>query len=168
MPVTCCTLGTTLACRSVTLSAPMRTTTSYGPVTYSDDKHAREGGELLGDDLGAAHLGLDQHESLDHPFPSVSLHRILAAGTKRTAGPAGVQASEGGGMATDEPAETLAGVGEFAVIDRLVAGRDQPATVVLGPGDDAAVVVAGDGRTRGVHRHAGGRAALPAGLVHAA
>src|SRR3954454_19891672 len=50
-------------------------------------------------------------------------------------------------MATDEPAETLAGVGEFAVIDRLVAGRDQPATVVLGPGDDAAVVVAGDGRT---------------------
>src|SRR3954468_8017988 len=50
-------------------------------------------------------------------------------------------------MATDDPAETLAGVGEFAVIDRLVAGRDQPATVVLGPGDDAAVVVAGDGRT---------------------
>ena len=35
-------------------------------------------------------------------------------------------------MATDEPAETLAGVGEFAVIDRLVAGRDQPATVALG------------------------------------
>ena len=50
-------------------------------------------------------------------------------------------------MATDEPAETLAGVGEFAVIDRLVTGRDQPATVVLGPGDDAAVVAAGDGRT---------------------
>ena len=50
-------------------------------------------------------------------------------------------------MATDEPAETLAGVGEFAVIDRLVKGRDQPATVVLGPGDDAAVVVAGGGRT---------------------
>ncbi len=50
-------------------------------------------------------------------------------------------------MATDEPAETLAGLGEFAVIDRLVTGRDQPATVALGPGDDAAVVVAGDGRT---------------------
>ena len=50
-------------------------------------------------------------------------------------------------MATDEPAETLAGLGEFAVIDRLVTGRDQPATVVLGPGDDAAVVAAGDGRT---------------------
>ncbi len=50
-------------------------------------------------------------------------------------------------MATDEPAETLAGVGEFAVIDRLVAGREQPPAVALGPGDDAAIVVAGDGKT---------------------
>jgi thiamine-monophosphate kinase len=50
-------------------------------------------------------------------------------------------------MATDEPAETLAGAGEFAVIDRLVAGREQPDTVVLGPGDDAAVVFARDGTT---------------------
>jgi thiamine-monophosphate kinase len=50
-------------------------------------------------------------------------------------------------MATDEPAETLAAVGEFAVIDRLVAGRQQPDTVALGPGDDAAIVVAGDGKT---------------------
>src|SRR5689334_6184091 len=50
-------------------------------------------------------------------------------------------------MATGEPAETLAGVGEFGVIDRVVAGRDQSAAVVLGPGDDAAVVLAGDGRT---------------------
>ena len=49
-------------------------------------------------------------------------------------------------MATDEPAETLAGVGEFAVIDRLVAGREQPKAVSLGPGDDAAVVRADDGR----------------------
>ena len=50
-------------------------------------------------------------------------------------------------MATDEPADTLAGLGEFAVIDRLVAGRDQPATVALGPGDDAAVVLTADGKT---------------------
>lgn len=49
-------------------------------------------------------------------------------------------------MASDD-AETLAGVGEFAVIDRLVTGREQPPNVALGPGDDAAVVVAGDGRT---------------------
>jgi thiamine-monophosphate kinase len=48
-------------------------------------------------------------------------------------------------MASDD-AETLAGVGEFAVIDRLVAGRGQPSTVALGPGDDAAVVLAPDRR----------------------
>jgi len=50
-------------------------------------------------------------------------------------------------MASDEPPETLAGVGEFAVIDRLVAGREQPDAVALGPGDDAAVVLARDGAT---------------------
>ena len=50
-------------------------------------------------------------------------------------------------MATGEPAETLAGVGEFGVIERMVAGREQPAAVVLGPGDDAAVVAAADGNT---------------------
>ncbi len=41
---------------------------------------------------------------------------------------------------------TLRQLGEFAVIDRLVRGRRQPAAVMLGPGDDAAVVAAGDGR----------------------
>jgi thiamine-monophosphate kinase len=50
-------------------------------------------------------------------------------------------------MAGDQPDGTLSGVGEFAVIDRLVAGRRQPSVVTLGPGDDAAVVVATDGRT---------------------
>lgn len=50
-------------------------------------------------------------------------------------------------MASDEPPDTLAGVGEFAVIDRLVAGREQPDAVALGPGDDAAVVLARDGAT---------------------
>lgn len=48
---------------------------------------------------------------------------------------------------SDEPPETLAEVGEFAVIDRLVAGREQPDSVALGPGDDAAVVWARDGAT---------------------
>ncbi|AKN17682.1 thiamine monophosphate kinase [Mycobacterium haemophilum DSM 44634] len=42
---------------------------------------------------------------------------------------------------------TLEQLGEFAVIDRLVRGRRQPAVVALGPGDDAAVVTTGDGRT---------------------
>ncbi len=50
-------------------------------------------------------------------------------------------------MASREPTDSLAGLGEFAVIDRLVAGRKQPAGVAVGPGDDAAVVLAGDGRT---------------------
>ena len=50
-------------------------------------------------------------------------------------------------MAAKEPADSLAGLGEFAVIDRLIADRDQPAVVAVGPGDDAAVVAAGDGRT---------------------
>jgi thiamine-monophosphate kinase len=42
---------------------------------------------------------------------------------------------------------TLGQVGEFAVIDGLVRGRSQPPAVLLGPGDDAAVVSAADGRT---------------------
>ncbi len=42
---------------------------------------------------------------------------------------------------------TLEQLGEFAVIDRLVRGRRQPAAVLLGPGDDAALVSARDGRT---------------------
>lgn len=52
-------------------------------------------------------------------------------------------------MRDDESGEspTLRELGEFAVIDRLVRGRRQPAAVLLGPGDDAALVSAGDGRT---------------------
>ena len=46
----------------------------------------------------------------------------------------------------DGPGPTLADVGEFTVIDRLVAGRPALAGVRLGPGDDAAVVDAPDGR----------------------
>ncbi|MGC2653947.1 MAG: thiamine-phosphate kinase [Mycobacterium sp.] len=47
-------------------------------------------------------------------------------------------------MSSGEP--TLGRLGEFALIDRLVAGHRQPSTTALGPGDDAAVVVADDGR----------------------
>ncbi|CAM3202001.1 thiamine-phosphate kinase [Mycobacterium intermedium] len=52
-------------------------------------------------------------------------------------------------MRDDTPADspTLEQLGEFAVIDRLVRGRRQPAAVELGPGDDAAVVSIGGGRT---------------------
>jgi thiamine-monophosphate kinase len=41
---------------------------------------------------------------------------------------------------------TLGDVGEFGVIDGLIRGRRQPDGIALGPGDDAAVVLAGDGR----------------------
>jgi thiamine-monophosphate kinase len=37
-------------------------------------------------------------------------------------------------------------MGEFAVIDRLTAGRSYPVGVSVGPGDDAAVLAAPDGR----------------------
>ena len=46
----------------------------------------------------------------------------------------------------ERDALTLHEVGEFAVIDRLVSGRAHPAGVTVGPGDDAAVVLAPDGR----------------------
>lgn len=41
---------------------------------------------------------------------------------------------------------TMRELGEFAVIDRVVADRRQPATVEVGPGDDAAVISVPDGR----------------------
>ncbi|MBB2991472.1 thiamine-monophosphate kinase [Mycolicibacterium iranicum] len=50
-------------------------------------------------------------------------------------------------MTAEDAEVTLSGLGEFAVIDRLVTGRRQPSFVAVGPGDDAAVVGAADGRT---------------------
>lgn len=47
---------------------------------------------------------------------------------------------------TDGPKRTLREVGEFTVIDRVVAGRPILPGVSVGPGDDAAVVAAPDGR----------------------
>jgi len=51
-------------------------------------------------------------------------------------------------MRTEPPgnSETVADLGEFGLIHRLTAGRTQPATTLLGPGDDAAVLAAPDGR----------------------
>ncbi|MDN5748104.1 MAG: thiamine-phosphate kinase [Pseudonocardia sp.] len=46
----------------------------------------------------------------------------------------------------DTARDTLAGVGEFGLITRVTAGRAQPPGTLLGPGDDAAVVAAPDGR----------------------
>lgn len=42
--------------------------------------------------------------------------------------------------------ETVSDVGEFTLVGAVTAGRRQPSTTLLGPGDDAAVVSAADGR----------------------
>src|SRR5277367_2410974 len=52
----------------------------------------------------------------------------------------------GGGVGSGESDRTLGELGEFGVIDRLTRGRPRSGDVALGPGDDAAVVLAGDGR----------------------
>jgi thiamine-monophosphate kinase len=54
--------------------------------------------------------------------------------------------SEGAAAVGDQDGPTLAELGEFAVIERLTSGRPYPASVQLGPGDDAAVLAAPDGR----------------------
>lgn len=45
-----------------------------------------------------------------------------------------------------ESSDTLAELGEFGLISRVTAGRAQPKDTLLGPGDDAALVAAPDGR----------------------
>ncbi|WP_072740285.1 thiamine-phosphate kinase [Rhodococcus triatomae] len=52
----------------------------------------------------------------------------------------------GSGPAASDTGPTVAEVGEFGVIGRAVTGRVQPDTTLVGPGDDAAVVRAPDGR----------------------
>ncbi|MEU6642392.1 thiamine-phosphate kinase [Saccharomonospora sp. NPDC046836] len=42
--------------------------------------------------------------------------------------------------------DTVAAIGEFGLIRAITANRTQPSTTLLGPGDDAAVVAAPDGR----------------------
>lgn len=45
-----------------------------------------------------------------------------------------------------EASVSLSEVGEFGLIARMTAGRRQPDSTLLGPGDDAAVIAAPDGR----------------------
>ena len=47
-------------------------------------------------------------------------------------------------MTNDDP--TLAELGEFSMIDRLIAAGRQPESVLIGPGDDAALLAVPDGR----------------------
>jgi hypothetical protein len=68
MPVTCCTLRDDGGLQVV---EGFRADAHDHLVRAGDvlgGQHPRKRGELFGDDRGAAHLGLDQHESLDHPL----------------------------------------------------------------------------------------------------
>jgi thiamine-monophosphate kinase len=49
-------------------------------------------------------------------------------------------------VSDEVPEETVADTGEFGLISRVTRGRVQPGHTLLGPGDDAAVVAAPDGR----------------------
>jgi thiamine-monophosphate kinase len=49
-------------------------------------------------------------------------------------------------VGSGDPDPTLGDVGEFGMIDGLIRDRRQPNEVAVGPGDDAAVLVVGDGR----------------------
>jgi thiamine-monophosphate kinase len=50
------------------------------------------------------------------------------------------------GKSSTETDGTIGQLGEFGLIEHVVRGRAQPASTLLGPGDDAAVVAAPDGR----------------------
>lgn len=58
----------------------------------------------------------------------------------------GSAASHPAPAAGGETTGTMASAGEFAVIDAVTAGIAQPASTLLGPGDDCAVVATPDGR----------------------
>ncbi|MDG3014040.1 thiamine-phosphate kinase [Speluncibacter jeojiensis] len=48
--------------------------------------------------------------------------------------------------AAQDDDRTVGRTGEFAVIDRITAGRGQAPTTIVGPGDDAALITSPDGR----------------------
>lgn len=50
------------------------------------------------------------------------------------------------GPEATQDARTVSQVGEFALIHRVTSGREQSAGTLIGPGDDAAVLSASDGR----------------------
>jgi thiamine-monophosphate kinase len=57
-----------------------------------------------------------------------------------------VPASQPTPTGESEAENTLAGIGEFGLIARLTEGRRHSAATLIGPGDDAAVLAASDGR----------------------
>src|SRR3954470_3218860 len=108
----------------------MRTTTSYGPVTYSDDDTpGRRASCLATTSARPTSVWISMKASTTRSPPSRCIDCWPQAPNVPQVWP-GFRPRRSD-MATDEPAETLAGVGEFAVIDRLVTGREQPDTVTV-------------------------------------
>ncbi|WP_280235455.1 thiamine-phosphate kinase [Nocardia cyriacigeorgica] len=62
------------------------------------------------------------------------------------AGPYGSRSRKGPVISSSTPPRTVGELGEFALIERINTGRSQAPAVLLGPGDDAAVLSAPRGR----------------------
>src|SRR5690606_8407089 len=60
--------------------------------------------------------------------------------------PARIRAREGSTINSRTPPRTVAELGEFGLIERINTGRTQAPAVLLGPGDDAALLAAPRGR----------------------
>src|SRR6185312_16102308 len=99
-------------------------------------EHPADPRDLGGHGGGLAHLGLHKDVGLHHGVP---LSAVDSRGRSRMP-----NVPEEDALPDDR--RTIAMVGEFGLIDQVTRDRVQPATTVLGPGDDAAVVAASDGR----------------------
>src|SRR4051794_4773933 len=119
-------------------------------------RHALDVGDLGGHLRGLADVGLDQDVGLHHHaallsgrsalLPGVSLRPV--GSTYRAAGPAGTRPDPWrlDDRMTVPPDATLADLGEFGLIEALAQVFPAAEQVLLGPGDDAAVVAVPDGR----------------------
>lgn len=82
---------------------------------------------------------------------SVAARCAITTPSRPTAGrptgsPAGAPGTPAGAAFGQQLSGSLAAAGEFAVIDAVADAMMQPASTLLGPGDDAALVAAPDGR----------------------
>ena len=141
MPGTYWTLLTISRPNSSTVCASVNTTTSYGPVTAS---------------TRTTPLILSIAAATSRAFPTSVWMRMYAWTTIRllsaAAGDPNVKLQYGAARQRDATTEkgahhvSIAEAGEFGLIARIVARLEPGPATLLGPGDDAAVVAAPDGR----------------------
>src|SRR5262245_20474090 len=156
MPGTSCTRLTIILPSSSTVGASASTTTSYGPVTAST--RTTPGTPEI---APATSRALPTSVCMRmYAWTTTRLPRCFGASRHRYASArprAGLFAVKlpyetgtyrpGVVLGTGRPAMTVADTGEFGLIDRItarLAGRTE--RVLLGPGDDAAIVAAPDAR----------------------